>query len=85
MQVNSSELWSVDSSGAPLNFEPEKIAPIFKKLRKKEKMLRLKSQELENKLEMSETACYALNEQNCELKTEIEMLETEILEVLLRH
>ena len=75
-QVNSSELESLDSSSFP-----ENIAPIFKKLRRKEKTLRLKSQELENKLEMSETACYTLAEENSDLKTAIESLETEILEV----
>ena len=75
-QVNSSELGSLDSSSFP-----ENIAPIFKKLRRKEKTLRLKSQELENKLEMSETACYTLAEENSDLKTAIESLETEILEV----
>lgn len=79
-QINSSDLGSLDSS-TPVNMEPEKLAPVFNKLRRKERSLRLKSQELENKLEMSETHCYALVEENCELKTAIESLETEILEV----
>ena len=61
--------------------EPEKLTPVFNKLRKKEKALRLKSQELENKLELSETHCYALVEENCELKTAIESLESEVMEV----
>ena len=80
LQVNSSELDSIGSN-ALLNLEPEKVAPFIKKLRKKEKTLRLKAQQLENKLEMSETACYALEEENCDLKTAIESLEMEILEV----
>ena len=44
--------------------------------------MRLKSQQLETKLEMSETACYALSEENSDLKTAIESLEAEILEVI---
>lgn len=68
-------------STTPVNMEPEKLAPIFNKLRRKEKHLRQKSQQLESKLEMSETHCYQLVEENCELKTAIESLETEILEV----
>ena len=65
----------------PINMPPEKLAPVFKKLRRKEKSLRLKAQELENKLEMSEIHNYSLVEENCDLKTEIEGLETEISEV----
>ena len=61
--------------------EPEKLTPVFNKLRKKEKSLRLKAQELESKLEMSEIHNYSLVEENCDLKTEIEGLETEISEV----
>ena len=80
IQINSSELESLDST-TPVNMEPEKLTPIFNKLRKKEKTLRLKSKELESKLEMSETHCYALVEENCDLKTAIENLELEILEV----
>ena len=41
----------------------------------------MKSQQLENKLEMSETHNYALVEENCDLNTAIESLELEILEV----
>ncbi len=80
LQINSSELESFDSS-TPVNLDPEKFAPVFHKLRRKEKSLRMKSQELESKLEMTETHCYALTEENFELKTAIESLETEILEV----
>ena len=61
--------------------EPEKIAPIFHKLRRKEKALRTKAHDLESKLEMSETHCYNLVEENCDLKTAIEGLEQEIGEV----
>ena len=65
----------------PVSIEPEVFKPVFHKLRKKEKSLRIKAQELENKLEMSEIHNYSLVEENCELKTEIESLETEISEV----
>ena len=65
-----------------VSMEPEKLTPVFNKLRKKEKSLRLKAQQLENKLEMSEIHNYSLVEENCDLKTEIEGLETEIYEVL---
>ena len=77
-QISSLELDSLESS--PL-FEPEKVRPIFHKLRKKEKSLREKARTLETKLETAETHCYALVEENCELKTEIEVLEEEISEV----
>ena len=77
-QISSLELDSLESS--PL-FEPEKVRPIFHKLRKKEKSLREKARTLETKLETAETHCYALVEENCELKTEIEVLEDEISEV----
>ena len=73
-QINSTELDCV-------SMEPEKLTPVFNKLRKKEKSLRLKAQELESKLEMSEIHNYSLVEENCDLKTEIEGLETEISEV----
>ena len=78
------ELDSLDASN-PANIEPEKIAPIFHKLRKKEKALRSKAQVLETKLEMTETHCYALVEENCELKTAIEGLEEEISEVIITY
>ena len=75
-QINSTELDCV-------SMEPEKLTPVFNKLRKKEKSLRLKAQELESKLEMSEIHNYSLVEENCDLKTEIEGLETEISEVFI--
>ena len=80
-QINSSEL-DAAMDATPINMPPEKLAPVFKKLRRKEKSLRLKAQELENKLEMSEIHNYSLVEENCDLKTEIEGLETEISEVI---
>ena len=58
--------------------ELEKIASI---LRKKEVKLKDKSNQLERRLEMSESTCSRLMEENGELKTEIESLETEISEV----
>lgn len=81
LQISSLELDSLDSS---TQVEPEKIAPIFHKLRRKEKALRTKAHDLESKLEMSETHCYNLVEENCDLKTAIEGLEQEIGEVNLR-
>ena len=81
-QINSSELdAALDAAATPVNMQPEIFKPVFHKLRKKEKSLRMKAQELENKLEMSEIHNYSLVEENCELKTEIESLETEISEV----
>ena len=58
--------------------ELEKIASILKK---KEGKLKDKSNQLERRLEMSESTCSRLMEENGELKTEIESLETEINEV----
>ncbi len=54
---------------------------VMTKLKTKEARLRQKADELEAKLDASETHCYHLLEQNCELKTAIESLETEITEV----
>ena len=50
-------------------------------LRKKEDKLKQKSNQLERRLEMSESTCSILTEENGELKTEIESLEREISEV----
>ena len=57
------------------------MAKIAAVLRRKEEKLKGKSSELERKLEMSESTCSRLMEENGELKTEIETLETEIGEV----
>ena len=50
-------------------------------LRRKEVKLKEKSSELGRKLEMSETTCSRLMEENGDLKTGIENLEVEINEV----
>ena len=72
---------AIDGATPIINMEPETFKPVFQRLRKKEKSLRNKAQELENKLEMSEIHNYSLVEENCELKTAIESLESEISEV----
>ena len=59
----------------------EELAKIAAVLRRKEEKLKGKSSELERKLEMAESTCSRLMEENGELKTEIETLETEIGEV----
>ena len=50
-------------------------------LRRKEGRLKDKATQLEQRLEMSESTCSKLMEENGELKTEIESLEMEISEV----
>jgi hypothetical protein len=63
----------------------EEATSVVAKFRRREKTLRIKAQQLENKLEVTETHCFDLVEENCVLKSEIETLEGEIAEVCSRH
>ena len=59
----------------------EELAKIASTLRRKEGKLKDKANQMERRLEMSESTCSRLLEENSELKTEIESLEGEIVEV----
>ena len=59
----------------------EKLEMVAEKLRKKEMELKTKSTALEKSLHASETTCSRLMEENVELKSDIEELEREIMEV----
>ena len=60
----------------------EELAKIASTLQRKERKLKDKANQMERRLEMSESTCSRLLEENSELKTEIESLEGEIVEVL---
>ena len=57
------------------------MAKIASTLRRKEEKLKDKADQLERRLEMSESTCSRLMEENGELKIEIDSMEIEINEV----
>ena len=59
----------------------EELAKIASTLRRKEEKLKDKADQLERRLEMSESTCSRLMEENGELKIEIDSMEIEINEV----
>ena len=72
-----------NNENCELSNQPENVALILRQLQIKEEALEAQALELESKLELSESQCCILFEENRNLKSAIGTLETEIAEVSL--